>query len=118
MIIGAHIIVFSTNAEADRLFMRDVLGFSGVDAGEGWLIFKLPPSELAIHPSAEAAKHELYFMCDDIQATLTDLTAKGVEISMPIRDEGWGLIASIQLPGGSPLSIYQPRHPTAYNLAE
>ncbi len=116
MINGAHVILYSTNAESDRAFIRDVLGFAGVDAGDSWLIFKLPPAEIAVHPSDEPGKHEFYFMCDDIEKMLADLTAKGVEISHPVSDEGWGLLASIKLPSGSDLSIYQPRHPTAYDL--
>jgi len=116
MINGAHIILYSTNAEADRVFIRDVLGFSGVDAGAGWLIFKLPPAEIAVHPTDGPGKHEFYLMCDDIEKTLADLTARGVTISHPASDQGWGLLASIKLPSGSGLSIYQPRHPTAYDL--
>ena len=116
MINGAHVILYSTNAEADRVFIRDVLGFAGVDAGGGWLIFKLPPAEIAVHPTDGLGKHEFSLMCDDIEKTLSDLTAKGVTISHQPRDEGWGLLASIKLPSGSDLSIYQPRHPTAYDL--
>ena len=116
MINGAHLILYSTNAEADRAFIRDVLGFAGVDAGGGWLIFKLPPAEIAVHPTDGLGKHELYLMCDDIEKTLADLTAKGVMISRPLSDESWGLLASIKLPSGSELSIYQPRHLTAYGL--
>jgi hypothetical protein len=116
MITGAHIILYSTDAEADRVFIRDVLGFPWVDAGSGWLIFKLPPAEVAVHPTDGLSKHEFYLMCDDIEKTLADLTAEGVMISHPASDQGWGLLASIKLPGGSDLSLYQPRHPTAYNL--
>lgn len=116
MINAAHIILYSTNAEADRDFIRDVLGFTGVDAGGGWLIFKLPPSEIAVHPTDVQEKHEFYFMCDDIEKTLMELTAKGVTISKPISDQRWGRLASIKLPSGTDLSIYQPCHPTAYDL--
>ena len=116
MINGAHIIIYSTNAEADRIFIRDVLGFHWVDAGGGWLIFKLPPAEIAVHPTEGEGKHEFYLMCDDIEKTLADVIARGVEISSPVSDEGWGLLATIKLPSGSDLSIYQPRHPTAYDL--
>ena len=116
MINGAHVILYSTDAEADRLFLRDMLGFAGVDAGAGWLIFKLPPAEIAVHPTDGLGKHEFYLMCDDIEKMLTDLTAKGVKISHPVSDEGWGLLASIKLPSGADLSLYQPRHPTAYSL--
>ena len=116
MINGAHIILYSTDAEADRAFIRDVLGFAGVDAGSGWLIFKLPPADIAVHPTDGLGKHELYLMCDDIEKTLAALSARGVTISHPARDQGWGVLASIKLPSGSELSIYQPRHPTAYDL--
>ena len=115
MINGAHIILYSTDAEADRAFIRDVLGFAGVDVGSGWLIFKLPPAEIAVHPTDGPGKHECYLMCDDIEKTLADLTAKGITISHPVSDQGWGLLASIKLPSGSELSLYQPRHPTAYD---
>jgi len=93
-----------------------VLGFPGVDVGGGWLIFKLPPAEIAVHPTDGLGKHEFYLMCDDIEKTLTDLSARGVTISHPVRDERWGRLAAIQLPSGADLSIYQPRHPTAYDL--
>ena len=116
MINGAHVILYTSDAEADRRFIRDVLGFPGVDAGHGWLIFKLPPAEIAVHPTDGPGKHEFYLMCDDIEKTLADLTAKGVEVVHQISDEGWGLLASIKLPSGSDLSLYQPRHPTAYDL--
>jgi hypothetical protein len=116
MINGAHVILYSTDAESDRVFIRDVLGFAGVDAGDGWLIFKLPPAEIAVHPTEGVGKHELYLMCDDIEQTLADLAAKGVEISRPVIRESWGLLALIKLPSGADLSIYQPRHPIAYNL--
>ena len=116
MINGAHIILYSTDAEADRLFIRDILGFEGIDAGGGWLILKLPPAEIAVHPTDGPSKHELYLMCDDIGKTLAALTARGVTISHPASDQGWGVLASIKLPSGSELSIYQPRHPTAYDL--
>jgi len=116
MINGAHVILYSTDAEADRVFIRDVLGFAGVDAGGGWLIFKLPPAEIAVHPTDGLGKHEFYLMCDDIEQTLADLTARGITISQPVSDQSWGLLASIKLPSGSDLSIYQPRHPTAYDL--
>ncbi|GAA3793517.1 hypothetical protein GCM10022226_11050 [Sphaerisporangium flaviroseum] len=115
MINGAHVIVYSRDAEADRTFIRDVLGFAHVDAGDGWLIFKLPPAEVAVHPTDGQTQHELYLMCDDIETTLVTLSAKGVEVS-PVTNAGWGSLASIKLPSGSHLSLYQPRHPVAYNL--
>ncbi len=116
MINGAHVIVYSQNAEADRAFIRDVLGFPNVDAGDGWLIFKLPPAEVAVHPADGDTRHEFYLMCDDIENTLATLTAKGAEVSRPVTNAGWGARASIKLPGGSDLSLYQPRHPVAYDL--
>ena len=116
MINGAHIIFYSTDAEADRVFIRDVLGFTGVDAGDGWLIFKLPPAEIAVHPTEGPGKYEFYLMCDDIEKTLADLSARGVTISSPVSNQSWGLLASIKLPSGSELSIYQPYHATAYDL--
>jgi catechol 2,3-dioxygenase-like lactoylglutathione lyase family enzyme len=115
MIDGAHVIIFSRDAEADRAFIRDVLGFPGVDAGGGWLIFRLPPSEAAVHPTDGEPKHELYLMCDHVEATLADLAAKGVEVG-PVRDERWGRLASITLPSGTALSIYEPLHPVAHGL--
>ncbi|MCK6257796.1 hypothetical protein LCY76_14500 [Fictibacillus sp. KIGAM418] len=116
MINAAHIILYSTNAEADRVFIRDVLGLAGVDAGDGWLVFKLPPAEIAVHPTDGLDKHEFYLMCDDIEKTITELTAKGITISEPISEQRWGRLISIKLPSGADLSIYQPRHPTAYDL--
>jgi catechol 2,3-dioxygenase-like lactoylglutathione lyase family enzyme len=118
MINGAHVIVYSQNADADRAFIRDVLGFAGVDAGGGWLIFKLPPAEIAVHPTEDAPKHELYLMCDNIQNLLAELTAKGVEVATPVSDQGWGLLASIRLPSGSELPLYEPHHPVAYDLGD
>ena len=116
MINGTHVIMYSQDAEADRVFIRDVLGFAGVDAGDGWMIFKLPPAEIAVHPTEGPAKHEVYLMCDNLESVLAGLTARGVEIAHPVSDEGWGLLASIRLPSGADLSLYEPRHPVAYNL--
>ena len=112
MITGAHAVIFTRDADAVRTFLRDVLGFSSVDAGDGWLIFALPPAELAAHPTEENGHHELYLMCDDIQATVAELNAKGVEFTDEISDEGFGLMTSLRLPGGSELGLYEPRHPT------
>jgi catechol 2,3-dioxygenase-like lactoylglutathione lyase family enzyme len=111
-------VLYSSDPEADRVFLRDVLGFRGVDAGEGWLIFKLPPAEAAVHPTEGQSKQELYLMCPDLEMALADLEAKGVTISHTVRDMSWGLWASIKLPSGADLSLYQPRHPTAYDLEE
>jgi hypothetical protein len=115
MINGAHAIVFSEDAEADRAFLRDVLGFSWVDAGDGWLIFALPPAELAVHPTVAGDHHELYLMCDDVKATVAELEAKGAELSGPVSDEGFGLVTGIRLPGGGRLGLYEPRHPSPRN---
>lgn len=116
MITGAHVILYSRDAEADRAFIRDTLGFAGVDAGGGWLIFQLPPAEIAIHPTDGGPTAEFYLMCDDIEQLLAELKTKGVELSRPVTDEGWGLLAAIKLPSGSDLSLYQPRHPVAIDL--
>jgi catechol 2,3-dioxygenase-like lactoylglutathione lyase family enzyme len=116
MIFGAHMIVYSKDAAADRAFFRDVLGFPSVDAGHGWLIFALPPSELAVHPGEEHRKHELYWMCEDLKAEISALQAKGVSCSQ-IHEERWGSITMIRLPGGGEIGLYQPKHPTALGLA-
>jgi predicted enzyme related to lactoylglutathione lyase len=113
VINGVHAIVFSPAAEQVRAFFGEVLGLSSVDAGGGWLIFALPPAELAVHPSDGDRRHELYLMCDDIHATLAELAGKGVEVAGDVSDQGWGLLAAIRLPDGSELPLYQPRHPTA-----
>jgi catechol 2,3-dioxygenase-like lactoylglutathione lyase family enzyme len=101
--------VFSEDAEADRAFFRDVLGFENVDAGGGWLIFALPPAELAVHPGPD--RHALYLMCDDLTATVADLRGRGVEIVGEVSDERWGVVTAIRLPGGGELGLYEPRHP-------
>ena len=113
MINGVHALVFSKDAEGVRGFFRDVLGWSSVDAGGGWLIFALPPAELAAHPAEESGSHELYLMCDDIAATVRELEAKGVQFAGPVRDQGFGLLTRIKLPGCGELGLYEPRHPTA-----
>jgi catechol 2,3-dioxygenase-like lactoylglutathione lyase family enzyme len=112
MISGAHVIVYSKDADADRTFFKDILGFASVDAGHGWLIFALPPAEAAFHPSEENNKHELYFMCRDLAAEMSALEAKGVVCS-PVHEERWGSLTTIKLPGGGILGLYQPKHPTA-----
>ncbi len=112
MITGLHAIVFSAEAEKVRAFFRDVLSLSSVDAGGGWLIFALPPAELAVHPANGDGRHELYLMCDDIHATLAELRGKGVEVARDAADQGWGLLAAIRLPDGSEFPIYEPRHPS------
>lgn len=112
MINGVHAIVFSPDAEKVRSFFADVLNLESADAGAGWLIFALPPAELAVHPANDGSRHELYLMCDDIRATLAELRGKGVETARDVSDEGWGLLAAIRLPDGSEFPIYQPRHPS------
>lgn len=110
MILGAHMIIYSRDAEADRAFFRDVLAWPFVDAHEGWLIFRMPPAELAVHPVMEdGEKHEIYLMCSDVQAVVDDLREKGHACSEP-ADQGFGIMTTLRLPGGSELGLYQPRH--------
>jgi len=111
MISGSHVIIYSTDAEADRKFFRDVLKFPYVDAGDGWLIFALPPSEVAVHP-AKRASHELYLTCDNLEATIEELKEKGVKCSTPSKQE-WGTIVTVKLPSGGEFDLYQPKHPLA-----
>lgn len=115
MFSGAHVIIHSRDAEADRAFFRDVLHYPHVDAGHGWLIFKLPPAEIAVHP-AEAPQHEFYFMCDDVEAAVAELTAKGVEFTQPVTDARWGRLTRFRLPGGGEVGMYEPRHERATEL--
>lgn len=114
-IIGAHALLYTPEADAVRNILRDDLGFDHVDAGDGWLIFGLPPAEVGVHPTEEgqAAKHELSLMCDDIEATVEELTAKGLTFAGPIEDHGYGLITYLVLPGDLRVQLYEPRHPTA-----
>ncbi len=112
MISGVHAVIFTKDADGLRAFFRDVLEFRSVDAGGGWLIFALPPAELAAHPADEDGHQELYLMCDDVAATVDELSRKGVEFTGPISDEGFGLLTAIRLPGGGELGLYEPRHPT------
>jgi catechol 2,3-dioxygenase-like lactoylglutathione lyase family enzyme len=112
MIFGAHIVVHSKDAAADRRFFRDVLGFTSVDAGRGWLIFRLPPAEAAIHPSEDNGKHELYFLCDNLKAEVASLARNNVECS-EVQEARWGSISKVRLPGGGQIGIYQPKHPMA-----
>jgi len=116
VITGAHSIVYATDADAARTFLRDTLGLSNVDAGGGWLIFKSPPAELAVHPTEGSPKHELYLMCDDIEKTVEELSAKGVEFTSEISDQGWGRLTTLAVPGAGDLGLYEPRHPTAHDL--
>ncbi len=112
MITGAHAIIYSRDAGGVRALFRDVLELPSIDAGGGWLIFALPPAEVATHPTDGAGRHELYLMCDDIHATVADLEAKGVEFTRPIAEERWGSVTAIALPGGGELGLYEPKHPS------
>jgi catechol 2,3-dioxygenase-like lactoylglutathione lyase family enzyme len=114
-IIGMHALMYSKKDEETRRFFRDVLGFPSVDAGHGWLIFAAPPTELAIHPTEEDEHHELYLMCDDIEATVADLHAKGVQ-TQPIQEQRWGRSTQLSLPSGERLGLYEPRHQMAITL--
>jgi len=116
VITGLHAIIFTSEAEAVRAFFRDTLGWPHVDAHEGWLIFKTPPAELAAHPAPPGQHHELFLLCDDVEATVAELKAKGVAIEEPVTDQGFGLITYIELPGAGRLGLYQPKHPTASTL--
>ena len=116
MISGAHVILYSKDAEADRAFFRDVLGFPSVDAGRGWLIFALPSAEAAFHPSDQNGHHELYFLCDDVKAEIAALAKKNVKCT-EVHEERWGSVTKVLLPGGGEVGLYQPKHPTALGLA-
>ena len=119
MLIGAHALIYTPQADQLRAFFRDVLRWRSVDAGGGWLIFTLPPAELAVHPSEDQTAGssspavELYLMCDDLDATVAELAARGVELARPITDERCGRVTALKLPDGGALGLYQPRHPTA-----
>jgi hypothetical protein len=115
VINGAHIVIHSKDAEADRAFFRDVLKYPSVDAGHGWLIFALPPCEAAFHDSEKNDRHELYLMCDDIAATLNDLKSKNAKVS-EVNEQRWGKLATFSLPGGGTIGIYQPKHPSPLPL--
>src|SRR5439155_2820609 len=109
---GAHVLLYGTDADAVRAFFRDVLELPYVDAGDGWLIFELPPAEVGAHPAEADGQHVLSLMCDDVAATRAELEAKGVEFTSPITDEDWGLVTTFRLPGGGDLALYEPRHPS------
>jgi catechol 2,3-dioxygenase-like lactoylglutathione lyase family enzyme len=111
LIFGAHVIVYSKDATADRAFFRDVLGFSSVDAGHDWLIFALPPAELAVHPDEDNGGHELFFMCDDLPAEIAALANKNVRCS-DVEEARWGSLTRVRLPGGGEVGLYQPKHPS------
>src|SRR5687768_10970146 len=109
MITGAHSIIYSIRPEADRAFLRDVLGLPHVDVGEGWLIFGLPPAEVAVHPSEENDVHELYFICEDVTKFVAEMKKRRIDCG-PVQDMGWGRLTEVTLPGGGKLGVYQPRH--------
>ena len=116
MIFGTHIVIYSTDAEADRAFLRDMLGLSSIDAGHGWLIFALPPAELAVHPSQVGDVHELYLLSDDLKMQVASLAEKGIDCP-EVHEERWGSITRIPLPGGGQIGLYQPKHPLAFGVA-
>jgi len=111
VITGAHVMLFTPEADALRSTLRDTLGWKHVDAGDGWLIFALPPAELGVHPSDGDTGHELYLLCDDIEATIAELREKGIEVRGEPDDRGWGIATTIVLPGGVEVTLYEPRHP-------
>ena len=112
MINGVHALVYSRQADDVRAFFNDVLQWRSVDAGGGWLIFATPPAELAVHP-ADKNSHEFYLMCDHLERTVTELEGKGIKLARPIHEEPWGRVTALELPGGSVLGLYEPKHPTA-----
>jgi hypothetical protein len=116
MINGAHVIINSKKPEADRAFLREVLGLPYVDVGHGWLIFGLPPAEVAVHPADASEEHQLYLMCEDVEALMRQMKEHNIDCA-PVRDLGWGLLTQLSLPGGGKLGVYQPRHarPNATN---
>ena len=120
MITSTHAIIYADDADQARAFFRDVLELPNVDAHEGWLIFKLPPAELGIHPTNQpglaTGNHELYLMCDDIHATVAELRERGVEFTCGVEDQGFGLITRLRVPGAGELGLYEPKHRTGYDL--
>jgi len=125
VITSTHVVIFADDPDKARRFFRDVLRLPNVDAHEGWLIFKLPPAELGIHPAggpddpssgAASGRHELYFMCDDVEATVEDLNDKGVEFISPIEAQSFGLLVRLKVPGAGEIGLYQPKHVTAYDI--
>jgi hypothetical protein len=110
------VILYSTDADADRVFLRDLLGRPQVDAGGGWLIMQLPPGEVAVHPAEASGAAELYLVCDDVDTTAAELAERGVPLEGGVTDQGWGRLTSIRLPGGGRVGLYEARHPTAFDL--
>jgi hypothetical protein len=109
MTSGIHVVIYSKDADADKAFFKDVLKFTSVDVGRGWLIFGLPPSELAVHPSSDNEHHEMYLMCDDIQEFVQQMQKQRI-VCGEVQDQGWGLLVQLTLPGGGKLGVYEPRH--------
>ena len=118
LISGAHIIIYSRDAQADRTFLKNVLGLDSVDSGGGWLIFALPPAEVAIHPTEEKDHDQLYLLCEDIEATAQELERRGVPLKRPFDEARWGRVTEITLPGGGQIGLYQPKHPLAHAKTE
>jgi predicted enzyme related to lactoylglutathione lyase len=118
LVSGAHVLIYSHDAEADRKFFKDVLGLDSVDSGGGWLIFALPPAEVAVHPTEEKDRHELFLLCEDIEATATELERRGVPLKRPFDEARWGRVTEITLPGGGRIGLYQPKHPLAHAKTE
>jgi catechol 2,3-dioxygenase-like lactoylglutathione lyase family enzyme len=122
-IVGAHVLLYTSEPDALRATLRDVFGWKHVDAGEGWLIFALPPAELGVHPAEgptyeSGVRHQLTLMCDDIEVTVRELRAKGIEVKREPTDEGWGVTVMLGLPGGVEILLYEARHPVAIAAAE
>ena len=115
LISGAHVLIYSRDAAADRTFFKTVLGLDSVDSGGGWLIFALPPAEVALHPTEEQDHHELYLLCEDIEATAQELERRGVPLKRPFDEARWGRVTEITLPGGGRIGLYQPKHPLAHS---
>jgi biotin operon repressor len=118
---GTHMLFYTSEAEQLRAMLRDVFGFKHVDAGDGWLIFRLPPSEIGVHPAEgpnfeSGIRHQITFMCNDINATIADLRAKGVDVDTNTEDQGYGIVTTIHLPGGCDVMLYEPRHAIAADL--
>ncbi|MCW2635748.1 MAG: hypothetical protein JWQ99_2115 [Blastococcus sp.] len=116
MILGAHVILYSSEPEADRALLQELLGRPSVDAGGGWQILQLPPGEVAVHPADTPGAVELYLVCDDVDATVAELSTRGVPFEGEVSDQGWGRLTTIRLPGGGRLGLYEARHPTAFDL--
>src|SRR6476620_9571542 len=118
MITGTHLLALSPEAAADRTFLRDVLGWPAVEAGtagEDWPIFRLPPGELAVHPTDGGPSTAIYLLCDDLATTMADLASRGVTFTSPPQERAWGVVTALRMPSGAELGLYEPRHPTAYD---